>query len=64
MTISNHSNRSDAEPYVLANYVIALLRNDKPRPELRELCTSELEDFLKDGMPREISYTNPMSENQ
>lgn len=29
--------------------MLALLRNDKSRPELRDLCTSELEDFLKDG---------------
>lgn len=35
---------------MLANYVLALLRNDKPRAELRELCNSDLEDFLKAGI--------------
>jgi RNA-binding protein 26 len=37
-----------AEPEVLATYVVALLRNDKPRNELQDLCTDQLEDFLKE----------------
>ncbi|RKP24796.1 hypothetical protein SYNPS1DRAFT_29453 [Syncephalis pseudoplumigaleata] len=36
----------DADPVVLADYVIALLKNDKPRDEMRELCAGQLEDFL------------------
>ena len=38
--------RCEAEPAVLAKYVLALLRNDKPEPELRALCEEQLEDFL------------------
>ncbi|KAI8052230.1 hypothetical protein BDF22DRAFT_687200 [Syncephalis plumigaleata] len=38
----------DADPVVLADYVIALLKNDKPRDEMRELCVSQLEDFLSE----------------
>lgn len=37
----------DADPDVLADYVIALLRHDKPTEELHSLCISQLDDFLK-----------------
>ncbi|KAI9847114.1 MAG: hypothetical protein M1838_001018 [Thelocarpon superellum] len=39
---------SDADSDVLADYVLALLRNDSPADELRQLCIESLEDFLKD----------------
>ena len=39
---------SDADPDVLARYVLALLRNDKTLPQLRSLCVEQLEDFLAD----------------
>ncbi len=39
-----------AEPNVLANYVIALLKNNlENREKLQSLCEVELEDFLRDG---------------
>ncbi|KAJ3173717.1 hypothetical protein HDU88_002806 [Geranomyces variabilis] len=39
---------TDADPVVLADYVIALLKHDKPVPDLKILCSSQLDDFLKD----------------
>ncbi|KAI5475717.1 hypothetical protein MNV49_001010 [Pseudohyphozyma bogoriensis] len=38
--------QSDAEPAVLADYVIALLANDLPTPALREYCAAQLADFV------------------
>ncbi|RUS26309.1 hypothetical protein BC938DRAFT_470942, partial [Jimgerdemannia flammicorona] len=38
----------EADPKVLAEYVLALLKHDKPNQDLRQLGTKELEDFLKD----------------
>ena len=40
---------SDADPDVLARYVLALLRNDKTLSQLRSLCVEQLEDFLADS---------------
>ncbi|KAL2913852.1 hypothetical protein HK105_206586 [Polyrhizophydium stewartii] len=37
---------SDADAAVLADYVIALLRHDKPAALLKDDCLTELEDFL------------------
>ena len=44
----NYNIRCDAEPSVLADYVIALLKHDKEDQELIDLCASQLQDFLKD----------------
>ncbi|KAF9090612.1 hypothetical protein BGX29_011371 [Mortierella sp. GBA35] len=38
---------SDADPAMLADYIIALLKHDKETDELRDLCVSQLEDFLQ-----------------
>ncbi|KAH8552775.1 hypothetical protein BGW37DRAFT_271462 [Umbelopsis sp. PMI_123] len=38
----------DADPDVLAQYVLALLKNNKPTSELKDSVTEQLEDFLKD----------------
>ncbi|EFJ38181.1 hypothetical protein SELMODRAFT_437689 [Selaginella moellendorffii] len=38
-----------ADPALLANYVAALLKNNKPKPELQTLCVDKLFDFLGDG---------------
>ncbi|KAF9923885.1 hypothetical protein FBU30_006068 [Linnemannia zychae] len=38
---------SDADPAMLADYIIALLKHDKENDELKELCVSQLEDFLQ-----------------
>ena len=40
---------TDAEPEALADYVIALLKHDKPVAELKRSCLGELEDFLEGG---------------
>lgn len=40
---------SDADSDVLADYVIALIRDDDPEPQLRQNVVSNLEDFLKDS---------------
>ncbi|KAF9435410.1 hypothetical protein BGZ76_006338 [Entomortierella beljakovae] len=37
---------SDADPGMLADYIIALLKHDKDNSELKSLCISQLEDFL------------------
>ena len=38
----------DCEPAVLADYIIALLKKDKPDDELQKYCNESLEDFLRD----------------
>lgn len=38
--------RSDADPLALADYIIALLKHEKPPAELKAFCTSQLVDFL------------------
>ncbi|KAJ0962525.1 hypothetical protein J5N97_027647 [Dioscorea zingiberensis] len=35
-----------ADPVILAEYVVALLKNDKPKKELQKLCADGLADFL------------------
>ncbi|KAJ3123316.1 hypothetical protein HK100_011651 [Physocladia obscura] len=37
----------DADPSVLAEYVIALLKHDKTNADLRTLCLEQLDEFLK-----------------
>eukprot|EP00731_Ephydatia_muelleri_P031207 Em0022g721a len=36
----------DADPAALAKYVVALLRKDKPKSDLKDLCVDQLEVFL------------------
>jgi RNA-binding protein 26 len=43
----------DADPDVLAQYVLALLKNNKPSSELKVSVIEQLEDFLKD---RKLHY--------
>ncbi|RHZ78767.1 hypothetical protein Glove_156g87 [Diversispora epigaea] len=38
----------DADPSVLADYVIALLQHDKSNQDLRQCCVDQLDDFLKE----------------
>lgn len=45
--IRNVTSLSDAEPDVLAKYVVALLRKDIDHDELKKLCIIQLEVFLK-----------------
>ncbi|KAJ3033657.1 RNA-binding protein 27, partial [Rhizophlyctis rosea] len=39
----------EADPTVLADYVIALLKHEKPIDGLKALCMNQLEDFLKEA---------------
>lgn len=42
--------RCDADPSALANYVVALVKKDKPEKELKALCADQLDVFLQKGM--------------
>ena len=39
----------DADPAALAKYVVALLRKEKPKSALKDLCIDQLEVFLAKG---------------
>jgi len=41
--------RSDADPGVLAKYVMALVKKDKPVDELVETCQLQLDIFLQES---------------
>ncbi len=41
--------RSDTDPGALADYIIALLKHEKPPTELKAFCISQLVDFLHDS---------------
>ena len=41
--------RCDADPAALSKYIVALLRKDKPRSSLKDLCIDQLEVFLAKG---------------
>lgn len=43
---------SDADPGALADYIIALLKHEKPTAELKLFCVNQLLDFLHESMPR------------
>jgi RNA-binding protein 26 len=68
------NNRCDAEPSVLADYVIALLKHDKEDKELMDLCASQLQDFLREDTAAFLedlfkflnvkSNTDPMDYNE
>lgn len=40
---------TEADPALLADYVTALLKNNKPKEELKTLCLDQLHDFLGEG---------------
>jgi hypothetical protein len=42
--------RTQADPKVLSQYFIALLRNPKPDDELKKNCVSQLKTFLGEGV--------------
>ncbi|KAK4126090.1 hypothetical protein N657DRAFT_614503 [Parathielavia appendiculata] len=48
-------NTSDADPDVLADYVLALLRHDGNVDDVRKLCEEEMPDFLKEDSPVFVS---------
>ncbi|THD20756.1 RNA-binding protein 26 [Fasciola hepatica] len=41
-----------ADPIPLSQYVIALIKKDKPEKELREICIDQLEVFLQENTPK------------
>lgn len=47
--VKNLQPLTEADPALLANYVLALLKNNKPKKELQKLCVDKLYDFLGDG---------------
>ena len=49
IAVSHSYCRCDADPAALAKYVVALLRKDKPKSALKELCIDQLEVFLAKG---------------
>ncbi|TRZ11881.1 hypothetical protein HGM15179_015231 [Zosterops borbonicus] len=40
----------DADPSALANYVVALVKKDKPEKELKAFCADQLDVFLQKGL--------------
>lgn len=42
--------RCDADPSALANYVVALVKKDKPEKELKAFCADQLDVFLQKGL--------------
>lgn len=48
--------RCDADPSALANYVVALVKKDKPEKELRALCADQLDVFLQKGISKKSSH--------
>lgn len=50
---------SEADPDVLADYILALLRHDQGRDEIMETCISQLTDFMSSGSdPPSTSFTS------
>ena len=41
---------SEADPDVLSDYVLALLRHDQPPTKVMETCISQLADFMTSGL--------------
>lgn len=39
---------SEADPALVANYIVALLKNNKPQEELQKICIEQLHEFLGD----------------
>uniref|UniRef100_A0A8C1YGT0 RNA binding motif protein 27 n=1 Tax=Cyprinus carpio TaxID=7962 RepID=A0A8C1YGT0_CYPCA len=46
----------EADPSALANYVVALVKKDKPEKELRALCADQLDVFLQKGISKIPHY--------
>lgn len=40
---------TEADPALVANYVVALLKNNKPEEELQKICVTQLHEFLGDN---------------
>jgi len=42
---------SEADPDVLGDYILALLRHDQPTEQVMATCISQLADFMNSGLP-------------
>ena len=42
---------SEADPDVLSDYILALLRHDQPPAEVMQHCITQLADFMTSGIP-------------
>ncbi|XP_016160699.1 PREDICTED: RNA-binding protein 27 [Ficedula albicollis] len=47
LTLGSGCARCDADPSALANYVVALVKKDKPEKELKAFCADQLDVFLQ-----------------
>jgi len=47
--MNNVQNASEADPDVLSDYILALLRHDQPIADIMETCVTQLADFLTGG---------------
>jgi RNA-binding protein 26 len=43
-------NDSEADPDVLSDYILALLRHDQPPEEVMQTCITQLSDFMASGI--------------
>jgi hypothetical protein len=43
-------NSADTDVQMLADYIVALLKHDKPPAELKAVCLEQLADFLGPSM--------------
>ena len=50
--------RCDADPAALAKYVFALVKKDKPAPELKSSMIEQLDVFLQSGMYFQVNIWN------
>jgi RNA-binding protein 26 len=51
-------NLSEADPDVLSDYILALLRHDKPPQEVMQTCIAQLSDFMSSGTELEIGLSD------
>jgi RNA-binding protein 26 len=47
--ITRLESASEADPDVLSDYILALLRHDKPPAEVMSTCITQLADFMTSG---------------
>jgi RNA-binding protein 26 len=47
---------SEADPDVLSDYILALLRHNQPPSEVRTTCITQLADFMASGNPPTLPH--------
>jgi RNA-binding protein 26 len=48
--INRLESSSEADPDVLSDYILALLRHDQPPAEVMHTCITQLADFMSSGI--------------